>query len=80
MGVCEFWFQDWFILRTCTLCEGGVLIRWFGPLGHCVGASDHATTLFVLGVVVSWVCILIQLYFVVVRHTLMMKHSLFMWL
>ena len=42
-------FGDWFVLRTCTFREGGVMIQWLGPLGRHVGASDHATTLFCIG-------------------------------
>ena len=30
-----------------------VLIRWLGPLGRRVGASNHASGLFCLGVAVS---------------------------
>ena len=57
------------------------LIRWLRPLGRGVGASDHATALFCIGCgCVLGFCTLIHLYFVVVRHTLMIKHILYMWL
>ena len=46
MGDREFWFWDWFVLGTCTFRKGGVMIRWLGPLGRRVGASNHATKLF----------------------------------
>ena len=74
-------FGDWFVFRTCTFPEGGVMILWLGPLGRYVGASDHATALFCIGCgCVLVFCTLIPLHFVVVRHTLMIKHSLYMWL
>ena len=31
---------DLFMLRTCILFKGEVMIRWFGPLGCYVGASE----------------------------------------
>ena len=41
-GVVSFGFVHWgfFVLGTRTLCKGGVMIRWLGPLGRCVGTSD----------------------------------------
>ena len=59
------------MLGTRTFREGGVMIRWLGPLGRRVGASDHATGYFVLSVVVSWVCTLIHLHFEVEMRALM---------
>ena len=41
------------MLKTCTFRERGVMTRWLRPLGRCVGANNHATELFCLGVVVS---------------------------
>ena len=35
-------FRDLFLLGTCTLHKGGVMICWLGRLGRCVGTSDHA--------------------------------------
>ena len=35
-------FGDLFMLGTRTLCKGGVMIRWLGRLGRCVGTSYHA--------------------------------------
>ena len=32
------------MLGTRTLCKGGVIIRWFGPLGCCVDASVSCHT------------------------------------
>ena len=31
------------MLGTRTLCKGGVMIRWLGRLGCCVGTSYHAS-------------------------------------
>ena len=39
-------FGDLFVLGTRTLRKGGVMIRWLGRLGRCVGASDHAIFVF----------------------------------
>ena len=36
-------FGDLFVLGTRTLHKGGVMIRWLGRLGRCVGANDHAS-------------------------------------
>ena len=36
-------FGDLFVLGTRTLRKGGVMIRWLGRLGRCVGASYHAS-------------------------------------
>ena len=36
-------FWDFVVLGTRTLRKGGVMIRWLGRLGRCVGASDHAS-------------------------------------
>ena len=36
-----FVYGDLLVLGTCTLRKGGVMIRWLGRLGRCVGASDH---------------------------------------
>ena len=41
MGVHEFWFRDWFVLGMRTFCEGGVMIRWFGPLGRLWRPTCH---------------------------------------
>ena len=35
-------FLGLFELGTRTLRKGGVMIRWLGHLGRCVGTSDHA--------------------------------------
>ena len=35
-------FGDLFVLGTCTLRKGGVMIRWLGRLGRCVGTSCGA--------------------------------------
>ena len=34
---------DLVVLGTRTLCKGGVMIRWLGYLGCCVGTSYHAS-------------------------------------
>ena len=39
-------FEDLFVLGTCTLCKGGVMICWLGHLGRYVGTSDHAIFVF----------------------------------
>ena len=39
-------FGDCFVLRTHTLHKGGVMIRWLGRWGRCMGTSDHATSCF----------------------------------
>ena len=44
------------MLGTRTLCKGGVMIRWLGHLGRCVGASYHAS--FCCGCVVCSGCVL----------------------
>ena len=36
-------FWDFVVLGTCTLRKGGVMIRWLGRLGRCVGTSYHAS-------------------------------------
>ena len=41
-------FGDLFMLKTRTLHKGGVMIRWLGRLGRCVGASDHAIFVFLV--------------------------------
>ena len=45
----SFSFIVWtlFMLGTCTLYKGGVMIRWLGHLGCYVGTSDCATDYFV---------------------------------
>ena len=53
MGVCEFWFRDWFVLGTRTFYEGGVMIRWLGPLGSVWAPAIMPLHYFVLIVVVS---------------------------
>ena len=45
-----FFFGDLFVLGTRTLRKGGVMIRWLGRLGRCVGASDHASFCLLCGV------------------------------
>ena len=34
------------MLRTRTFREGGVMIRWLGPLGRVWASGDHAIALF----------------------------------
>ena len=53
MGVQEFWFRDWFMLRTRTFCEGGVMIRWLGPLRHVWVPTIMPLNSFILSMVVS---------------------------
>ena len=36
-------FWDFVVLGTRTLRKGGVMIRWLGRLGRCVGTSYHAS-------------------------------------
>ena len=61
MGVCEFWFWDWFVLGTLTFREGGVMIRWLGPLGRVWALAIMPLHCFVLSMVVSLgFCTLIQ--------------------
>ena len=36
-------FWDFVVLGTRTLRKGGVMIRWLGRLGCCVGTSYHAS-------------------------------------
>ena len=43
-------FGDLFVLRTRTLHKGGVMIRWLGRLGRCVGTSYHPIFCFPLAV------------------------------
>ena len=49
----QFWFRDWFVLGTRTFREGGVMIRWFGPLGRVWEPTIMPLNYFVLSVVVS---------------------------
>ena len=49
-------FGDLFVLGTRTLRKGGVMIRWLGHLGRCVGASYHAN--FYCGCAVCSGCVL----------------------
>ena len=80
MGVREFWFQDWFVLRTCTFRGEGSddMLAW--ATGTRVGTGDHAIALFciecghVLGFLYSD-----TLHFEVELHTLM-NILLYMWL
>ena len=36
-------FWDFVVLGTRTLRKGGVMIRWLGRLGRCVGTRYHAS-------------------------------------
>ena len=81
ISVLGYGFWDLLMLGTHTLCKGGVMICWFGSLGRCVGASDHAIDCFLFPIVVFRVLYIIYInYCAVVRHTLMMILSLCMWL
>ena len=46
-------FGDLFVLGMRTLHKGGVMIRWLGRLGRCVGASDHAIFVFLVRFVLA---------------------------
>ena len=59
------------MLRTRTFREGGVMIRWFGPLGRVWELAIMPLDYFVLSVVVFWVCILLYLHFEVKMRTLL---------
>ena len=48
-----FWYL--FVLGTCTLRKGGVMIRWLGHLGRCVGTSDYAIFCFPCGACFGYV-------------------------
>ena len=48
-----FFLGDLFVLGTRTLRRGGVMIRWLGRLGRCVGSSDHAIFVFLVVFVVA---------------------------
>ena len=47
------------MLGTGTFREGGVIIRWLGPLGRMWVLAIMPLDYFVLSMVVSWVCTLI---------------------
>ena len=49
-------FRDLFVLGMRTLRKGGVMIRWLGRLGRCVGTSNHA--IFCLSCDVCFGCVL----------------------
>ena len=57
-GVIRFdlFFWDFVVLGTRTLRKGGVMIRWLGHLGRCVGTSYHAS--FCCGCAVCSGCVL----------------------
>ena len=44
------------MLGTRTFHEGGVMIRWLGPLGRVWALAIMPLHCFVLSMVVSWVC------------------------
>ena len=50
---CEFGFRDWFVLGTRTFREGGVMIRWLGPLGRVWAPAIMPLCGFVFCMVVS---------------------------
>ena len=72
-------FGDLFVLGMHTLCKGEVTMLWFGPLGRCVDASNHALFAVYLLCLCSRICTLIYTDFEVVRQALMI-YSLSMWL
>ena len=39
----DLFFWDFVVLGTRTLRKGGVMIRWLGHLGRCVGTSYHVS-------------------------------------
>ena len=47
------------MLMTRTVYKGGVMIRWLGRLGRCMGTSDRATVVLLLwsrfGTFLQWI-------------------------